>query len=808
MLRRLARFSLGHRRLVATAWVVLFVGGIAIGSGVFDRLDPDVGDVEGTESARAADRLRALDPGGESIAAVADGVDPRDPRVASGIRATAERLRAIPGVNQVADPFSGPPRLLARDGRAALVAVEFAHGLGEDRFDRALEAAETELRRLDAPHVLVGGGPLQDQEFEDQVASDLGRAELLSMPVVLVLLLVVFGGIVAAGLPVLVALVGVAGTLLALFGISSVTDVSVYSVNVVTMLGLGLAVDYALLLVSRFREERATHDVPTAVEETAATAGRTVVFSGLTVAASLAGLLVFKDPFLRSMAYGGGAVVLIDLLAAITLLPALLATWGHHIRPRAAQARPAAAQAHPAAAQAYPAAAQAHPAADVTPTRRARRTRTHRRRVPQARRARRTSTRRGRVPRWGSVAQPGAEGAGLSTTPASGGGTGPLASSGEAMGRSASTSDGTGLFASISRLVQRRAVPIVVLVAVPLVVAATPFLHAHYEQPDARFLPAGAESRELFETLKARFDPAVWVEPLVVVADAGADRAGLAAFTGRVAGLDGVRAIGEQRSPAGGVHVIEVLPEGTGTDVAAARLVDDVRALAAPFPFQVTGDAAELADYRATIADRLPLAAGLVALATFVLLFLFTGSVVVPVKAIVMNVLSLGASFGALVWVFQEGHLAWLLGAEGTGALDPTVPVLTFAITFGLSMDYEVFLLSRIKEAWDQTGDNDRAVALGLQRTGRIVTSAALLLVVVFAGFMAAGMLTIKQIGLGTVLAVALDATVVRMLLVPATMKLMGRWNWWAPAPLRRLHRRIGLEERAAARPGAQALSR
>jgi putative drug exporter of the RND superfamily len=722
MLRRLARFSLRHRRLVATAWAVLFVVGIAIGSGVFDRLDPDVGDVEGTESALAQARLHALDPGGESIAALADGADPRDPRVAAGIRATAERLRAIPGVAQVADPVTGPPELLARDGRAALVAVELADGLDGDRFDQALEAAEAELRRLDAPHVLVGGGPLQDREFEDQVASDLARAELLSMPVVLVLLLVVFGGIVAAGLPVLIALTGVAGTLLALFGISAVTDVSVYSVNVVTMLGLGLAVDYALLLVSRFREERATSDLSAAVEEAVATAGRTVVFSGLTVAASLAGLLVFADPFLRSMAYGGGAVVLIDMLAAVTLLPALLGLWGARVRPQARN-----------------------------------------------------------------------EGAWLST---------PLP-------------DGErgGLFAAISRLVQRRAVLIVVVVAVPLAVAATPFLRAHYQQPDARFLPAGAESRRLFETLEARFDPAVWVEPVVVVAEAGTDPAGLArvaAFGDRVAGLDGVRAVGEPRPLAEGVTVVEVLPQGGGTDAAASRLVTEIRSLPAPFPVQVTGDAAELADYQATIAQRLPLAAGLVALATFVLLFLFTGSVVVPVKAIVMNVLSLGASFGALVWVFQEGHLAWLLGAEGTGALDPTVPVLTFAITFGLSMDYEVFLLSRIKEAWDETGDNDLAVALGLQRTGRIVTSAAALLVIVFAGFMAAGMLTIKQIGLGTVLAVLLDATVVRMLLVPATMKLMGRWNWWAPAPLRRLHRRVGLGEQGPprSRPRVQALSR
>jgi putative drug exporter of the RND superfamily len=733
MLRRLARFSLRHRRLVAAAWVALFVAGIAIGGGVFDRLDPDVGDVEGTESARAEARLDALDPGGESIAAVADGIDPSDPAVAAALRATVERLRAIPGVAEVADPVTtGVPELVASDGRAVLVAVELAPGLGEDRFDQALEAAEAELRGLDAPRVLVGGGPLQDAEFEEQVGADLARAELLSMPVVLVLLLVIFGGIVAAGLPVLVALVGVAGTLLALLGISAVTDVSVYSVNVVTMLGLGLAVDYALLLVSRFREERATRALPAAVEEAVATAGRTVVFSGLTVAASLAGLLVFADPFLRSMAYGGGAVVLIDMLAAVTLLPALLGMWGRRVRPAPRGTDPA----------------------------------------------------RRRVPRWGSVADAEAEHRRLSTTDA------------EAERRRSSTAP--GLFASLSRLVQRRAWLIVVAVAVPLVVAASPFLHARYQQPDARFLPSGAESRELYETLEARFAPVVWTEPVVVVADAGTGQAALAAFTDQVAGLDGVLGVGDPQALAGGVRVLEVLPEGGGTDAAASRLVGAIRAVPAPFGFQVTGDAATLADYQATIADRLPLAAALVALATFLLLFLFTGSVVVPVKAIVMNVLSLGASFGALVWVFQDGHLAWLLGAEPTGALDPTVPVLTFAITFGLSMDYEVFLLSRIKEAWDETGDNDLAVAVGLQRSGRIVTSAALLLVVVFSGFMAAGMLTIKQIGLGTVLAVLLDATVVRMLLVPATMKLMGRWNWWAPGPLRRLHRRIGLEERPA----------
>jgi putative drug exporter of the RND superfamily len=251
--------------------------------------------------------------------------------------------------------------------------------------------------------------------------------------------------------------------------------------------------------------------------------------------------------------------------------------------------------------------------------------------------------------------------------------------------------------------------------------------------------------------------------------------------------------------------VLDVVPEGTSEGPVATGLVERIRALERPVAAGVTGPAAFLVDYRDSLTSRLPYALGLIGLATFALLFLMTGSVVVPVKAIVMNVLSLGASFGALVWVFQDGHLSGLLGFDPPGMVDITVPVLIFVFAFGLSMDYEVFLLSRIKEAWDETGDNDLAVAVGLQRSGRIVTSAALLLVVVYAGFMAAGMLTIKQIGLATVLAVLLDATAVRMLLVPATMKLMGRWNWWAPRPLRRLHRRIGLEELAVP---AQASSR
>src|ERR671934_34656 len=275
----------------------------------------------------------------------------------------------------------------------------------------------------------------------------------------------------------------------------------------------------------------------------------------------------------------------------------------------------------------------------------------------------------------------------------------------------------------------------------------------------------------------------------------------------RAAGFELPEAIERTLATAGrtvtfsGLTVLDVVPDGPSQGPVATRLVERIRALERPVPAGVTGPAAFLVDYRDSLLVRLPWAFGLIGLVTFVLLFLMTGSVVVPVKAIVMNVLSLGASFGALVWVFQEGHLSGLLGFDAPGMVDITVPVLIFVFAFGLSMDYEVFLLSRIKEAWDQTGDNDRAVALGLQRTGRIVTSAATLIVVVFLGFAAGELLTIEEIGLGMAIAVVLDATVVRMLLVPAAMKLMGRWNWWAPPALRRFHDRHGLAEVRPAGP-------
>jgi RND superfamily putative drug exporter len=634
-----------------------------------------------------------------------DGRPADDPAFRAEVDRAVHDLEAMDGVAKVTGPFvqgREVPGLVAGDRRAVLVRVELETDL-RGRYDQVVDRVGGRLRAVDAPRVLVGGDDLAREAFQEQAQRDLERGETLAMPVMLVLLFLVFRGIVAAVTPLVVAAVAVAGALLILLGVSQVADISAYSVNVITMLGLGLAVDYSLLVISRFREERAGGlEIPGAIERTLATAGRTVAFSGLTVAAALCGLLAFAEPFLRSLAWGGIGVVLVAMVAALTLVPALLGLWGRRIRP-------------------------------------------------------------GR----GSVPSPPEHGAAPSDH---------------------------GVFFRLSRLVQRAAPAIVVGVAALLILLALPFRHARLENSGLESLPRSSESRQLFEAVGDRF-PGGGTDPVTVVVQSAPGNPPVADYLRRVGALPGVARAEPRPDTPPTVTVLDVVPQGTSEGPVATRLVERIRDLERPAPGGVTGPAAFLVDYRESLADRLPYALGLIGLATFVLLFLMTGSVVVPVKAIVMCVLSLGASFGALVWVFQEGHLSGLLGFDAPGMVDITVPLLIFVFAFGLSMDYEVFLLSRIKEAWDQTGDNDLAVALGLQRTGRIVTSAAALIVVVFLGFAAGELLTIKEVGVGMAIAVLLDATVVRMLLVPATMKLMGRWNWWAPPALRRFHDRHGLAE-------------
>jgi putative drug exporter of the RND superfamily len=692
----LGRFAYRRRVPVVLAWVLLLGVGLGVGGEVFGRLGTGSGLRDDAESVLVSDLLSRVAGGGSEITGLLDGRPAADPAFRAEVEATVDDLEAVPGVERVTGPFIDGrevPGLVARDGRAVLVRVALETDLRGPDHERALARVVERLEAVDAPRVLVGGEERAREEFQEQAQEDLERGEALALPVMVVLLFLVFRGFVAAITPLLVAAVAVAGALLILLGVSEVADISAYSVNVVTMLGLGLAVDYSLLVISRFREERgAGLELPEAIERTLATAGRTVAFSGLTVAAALCGLLAFAEPFLRSLAWGGIGVVLVAMVAAVTLVPALLGLWGRRIRP-------------------------------------------------------------GRV----------------------------------------GASD-HGVFYRLSRLVQRSAPLIVVLVAALLVLLAVPFRHARLQNSGLESLPRSSESRQLFETVEDRFRDG-GTDPVVVVVESAPGSPLVADYLRRVEGLPGVARVEPRPGTPPQLTVLDVVPEGPSEGPVATRLVERIRALERPVAVGVTGPAAFLVDYRDSLTGRLPFALALIGLATFALLFLMTGSVVVPVKAIVMNVLSLGASFGALVWVFQDGHLSGLLGFDPPGMVDITVPVLIFVFAFGLSMDYEVFLLSRIKEAWDQTRDNDRAVALGLQRTGRIVTSAAALIVVVFLGFAAGELLTIKEVGLGMAIAVVLDATVVRMLLVPATMKLMGRWNWWAPPALRRLHDRVGLSE-------------
>jgi RND superfamily putative drug exporter len=692
VLARLAPLLVRRRRRVLALWGLILVVSVLVGGGVAAKLGTDAEGKHGTEAGQVLDRLDALGAGAPDVVGLLDGVRADEPAGRARYAAVAEDLRRVPGVTAV-DTAATNPRLVATDGNAGLVAVVLDPALESDRAarDRAVDAVTERLRASDAPDVLVGGRAVLDRETIHQSERDLRKAELISLPVVLVLAFVIFGGLWAATLPLVIALVSVPGALLVLSLLTRVMDLHVFALNAATMLGLGLAIDYALLMVNRFRDERAGgRDVPTAVERTVATAGVTVMFSGLTVAVALLGFVVFDNDVFRSIGIGGIGVVLFAMVAALTLLPAVLATVGQRIKPARVTAR-------------------------------------------------------------------------------------------------------TGhYFHRIATIVQRRAVLVTALVATGLIVLAVPFADARLEVPGAESLPPSLETRQLFDVEQARFVIG-GDDPITVVADR--DPTTMAGYIERIRTIDGVRGVQLRPVTTPGVTVVDVLPDGPAQGPAAERVVHAIRALDADAPAQVGGPAAMLIDQRDGLYARLPWSLAVIAVATFVLLFLLTGSVLIPLKAIVMNLLSLTATFGVLVWGFQQGHLGGVLDFESTGFLALWLPFLVFFLAFGLSMDYEVFLLSRIKEEWDRSGDNDLAVAHGLQRTGRIITSAAVLIGVVFAAFATGSGLDIKALGVGLTLAILIDATIVRTLLVPATMKLLGRANWWAPAPLRRFHERYGLHE-------------
>jgi RND superfamily putative drug exporter len=726
--QRLGRL-IHRRRILVLVLAAAFIAAAGLwGTSVFGRLQTGGFEDPDSESSRAVTALEQ-DLGRQATDVVVVYRAPEgsaltvdDPAFADAVTAVLDGLPREDVVAVTSYWSTGADLFVSGDRQETYAALQLAGADEQSRTD-AYDRIAGDLE-ADGLTTLRGGPVPIAADVNEQVSADIARAESISTPVLVVLLMLVFGSMAAASLPLAIGGLAILGAFTGLRLLTTVTDVSIFSVNIVTMLGLGLAIDYALFVVSRFREElHAGRGVEDAVAVTVSTAGRTVAFSGVTVAVALSALLLFPQNFLRSMGYGGIFAVLVAMVSALTVLPALLSVLGHRVD-----------------ALRVP--------------------------LPWTRRSARRSTRR--------------------------------------------TADAEhGAWARLARAVMRR--PLVVLAAVValLVLLGLPFLRVTFGGIDARVLPAGTESRVADEAMSQDFGAGNAANPIDIVVRGAEDPAVLTSYVAALRAVPGVVTAEVSRTEGGTSHVV-VTSQGEAQERANLDLVSDLRDVATPPGAEVLvgGMSASQVDLLASVADRLPWVLLYLATTMFVLLFLAFGSLVLPLKAIVMNVLSLSATFGVLVWGFQEGHLAGLLGFTSTGYLEATQPVLIFAMAFGLSMDYEVFLLSRIREEWDLTGDNSRAVARGLQRTGRIITSAALLIVIVVGAFASSGITFIAMIGVGLTVAILVDATLVRALLVPATMRLLGRWNWWAPGPLARWWDRYGIREggpaAGAARPAPE----
>ncbi|WP_406202457.1 MMPL family transporter [Streptomyces sp. NBC_01017] len=736
------RFVTARPRLSLLVALVITALAVLAGSGVADRLGSGGWEDPNAESTYATKALEREFPASQpNLLLLVDAGDASvdDPAVAAEARRIVARLAGEKGITGVgsywqADP-SAATALRAEDGHEALIAARIT---GEEKeAGETLDRIAPEFRGAHGPvDVRVGGPVAVRHEMQTIIQEDLIRAEVIALPVTLVLLVMVFGSAVAALLPLGIGIVAILGTNAVLRGLTEVTDVSVFAMNLTTALGLGLAVDYALFIVRRFREELTTGAEPlTAVGTTLRTAGRTVLFSALTVAVSLAAMLLFPQYFLRSFAYAGIAVVLLAAAAALILLPAALVLLGHRVN-----------------------------SLDL-------------RRL--FRRGRRAS---GQQDAKASTQEPGTSGTSVtSVTSGTPGTTGPSgASEAKAWARTAN-------------LVMRRAPFFALGTTAVLVLLGLPFLGVKFGTADDRQLPSSAESHVVQQHIRDGF-PGSPGGGLEVLAEGRATQAQYADYKQRIAALPEVLRV-DGPLVRGDSAYFTVLPKGEAVDDPAQRLVDELRATQAPFDTKVTGAAAVLVDSKDAIAERLPLAAAFIAIVTLLLVFLLTGSVLIPIQAVLLNALSLTAMFGAVVWIFQDGHLSGLLGFTTPGSIETTLPVLMFCVAFGLSMDYGVFLLSRIKEEYDTTGDHDQAVRHGLQRTGGLITAAAVILAVVMVAIGTSRVTNTKMLGLGIALAVLMDAMIVRSLLVPAVMRLTGRATWWAPGPLRRFHERFGVSE-------------
>ena len=748
MLARLGGMLYRTRWLVLLLALLIVSGAVVFGTGVFSSLKSGGFNDPASESSRAQALLDTKLGGATADIVILmsnSSLKATDATFMDAATQLLSKLKARPEVASVTSYYSThSASLLSRDGHETFAVVQLK---AKDEATKENDFKTIEpLITSPTIETKVGGNVAVNVAVNKQVSSDLERAELITFPIVAILLLIVFGSLVAASLPLLIGGVAIMGAFAILRAIAGWTDVSIYAANVVTMLGLGLAIDYALFIVTRFREELGSDDdVKGAIERTMSTAGRTVMFSGLTISTSLLALLIFPVMFLRSVGMGAIAATLIAMLAALTILPALLAVLGRRVN---------------------------------------------------------------------ALSLPRLFGRRLSSQPYD------------------TSLETKGVWYRISETVMQHPVVVGLSVLAILVILGLPFLRVTFATSDVKVLSTQQDARIVSDRLSQDFIQQGNSQLVIALQTPGnvlstTNLASLDSYVHTIEGIPGVESVDsvvtlnpsltladyQQLYAHPGVNpqvtaIAAQLANGDTTKItiamqpvdhttAAENIVSQVRAIHAPgglVPL-VDGVTAYQIDLLASLRATLPYALLVIIIAVLVLLFLMTGSLLMPIKAIVLNMLSLSATFGALVWIFQDGHLQNLLGFQSTGSIDATQPILIFAIAFGLSMDYEVFLLSRIKERYDATGDNREAVSSGMQRTGRLITSAALLLAVVLLAFGTSKIIFIQEIGIGLAIAVIIDATLVRMLLVPATMRLLGKWNWWAPAPLRAIWQRIGLSE-------------
>ena len=705
MFDALARLADGKARRVGLLAIAFLLLAGALGGSVAERLDPYGADDPATEAVQAREALQAAGHRVPGAIIVVEGAPVAKPATRARIVALERELRARRDVESVTGYYDTRSRdFVSEDGSATYLAVALRPT--DDKQWQEAGAAIAE-RLSGRPGVTVGGAAVAQEQVNKQVEKDLQTAEMLAFPLLFLLSFLFFRSLVAALLPVMIGLLAIVGTLLILRLASEFGSISIFALNLTTGLGLGLAIDYSLFVVSRYREEIAK-DGPglAAMRRVMATAGRTVFFSSLTVAAALASLLVFPQRFLYSMGLGGSLVVLLAAAVSLTVLPAVLTLLGTRVNSLA------------------PRALQRRAEADSRP-------------------------------------------------------------------------DEQGFWYRLSRFVMRRPAPVATLSALLLIAMGLPFLGIKFNTVDPTVLPESASARKAYDTVSAKFPP--YRETPIWVAVEGAGPKGSARLAARIRRTEGVAAVAPPQPLGGGLTAIQTFSASSMVSEASQSTVERIRDLAEPpgATVQVGGATADFVDFQGSLTRHLPIAFAIIVVATLVILFLMTGSVVLPIKSLLMNILNLSAVFGLLVLIFQDGRLEGFLDYTSTGAIEQTMPILLFAVAFGLSTDYAVFLLSRIKEARDNGASDSECVAIGLERTGRIVTAAALLFAVAIGAFATSQIIFIKENGVGTALAVLIDASIIRAFLVPSLMELLGKWNWWAPAPLRRLHERFGISETA-----------